>query len=48
MAEDLQDLVNVYTGVQILVCSQLGDAEPLKKIPVELKNEKQTNKKPLP
>lgn len=31
MAEDLQDLVNVYTWLQILICSQGGNAEPLKK-----------------
>lgn len=44
----MQDLVNVYTWLQILLCSQAGDAKPLKKIPVEAKKKKYSTKKPLP
>lgn len=48
MAEDLHNSVNVYAWLQISVCSQAGEAEPLKKIPVEQKkkNQNQNPKKP--
>lgn len=46
MAEDLQDWVNVHTGLQILVCSQTGDEEPLKKYTSRTKKGKKTKAKP--
>lgn len=44
MAEDLQDLVNVYTWLQILICSQAGNAEPLKKNTSKTEKKKQNTK----
>lgn len=55
IAEDMQDLVNVYTWLQILVCSQAEDTEPLKKNtsgteknPKQPHQKTKDNKKPLP